>query len=125
MRVIYDNEDVSSNLSYLLKQVNMISQNYQDATDPNNIGLHFVTILATKILCEKIKVVENILAHPQDVFLPIELFEIRKNKLQGLRGVDEVFEKIPKKNGAKNNKNTNIDIKTKKYLCQSHKYEKR
>ena len=68
---------------------------------------------------------ENILAHPQDVFLPIELFEIRKNKLQGLRGVDEVFEKIPKKNGAKNNKNTNIDIKTKKYLCQSHKYEKR
>ena len=87
-------KDVSSNLSYLLKQANMISQNYQDATDPNNIGLHFVTILTTKILSEKIKVVENILAHPQDVFLPIELFEIRKNKLEGLGGVDEVFEKI-------------------------------
>ena len=103
-------KDVSSNLSYLLKQVNMISQNYQDITDPNNIGLHFVTILATKILSEKIKVVENILAHPQDVFLPIELYEIRKNKLEGLNGVEQVFDKILKKNNPKSNNNKNNSI---------------
>ena len=95
-------KDVSSNLSYLLKQVNMISQNYQDKTDADNIGLHFVTILATKLLSEKIKVVENILAHPQDVFLPIELYEMKNNKLKlngrnndnGLGDVDLTIDKV-------------------------------
>ena len=39
-------KDVSSNLSYLLKQVNMISQNYQDKTDADkkNTIIHAHTI---------------------------------------------------------------------------------
>lgn len=99
-------QDDIGNLSFLLKQVNMISQHYRDAIDVENIGLNFVTILATKILCEKIKTVENVLAYPGDVRLPIELFQLRedsrnrdRNVLEGLGDVDQVIENVLKKGG--------------------------
>ena len=99
-------QDDIGNLSFLLKQVNMISQHYEDSTDCENIGLNFVTILATKILSEKIKTQENVLAYPGDVRLPIELFQLRKgnakrgqNVLEGLGDVDQAIEKVLKKGG--------------------------
>jgi hypothetical protein len=99
-------QDDIGNLSFLLKQVNMISQHYEDSTDSENIGLNFVTILATKILSEKIKTQENVLAYPGDVRLPIELFQLRKgnakrgrNVLEGLGDVDQAIEKVLKKGG--------------------------
>ena len=55
LRIVNSLQDDIGNLSFLLKQVNMISQHYEDSTDSENIGLNFVTILATKILSEKIK----------------------------------------------------------------------
>ena len=119
-------KDISSNLSFLLKQVNMILQHYCDRNDNDNIGLNFVTILASKILSEKIKVVENISAHPQDVFLPIELYEIRKNSViyenkknrnainNGLTDVDQAIDFVLGKN--KNSKNINTKSKLSKLL---------
>ena len=68
----------TNNLSFLLKQVNMIDQHYEDATDADNIGLNFVTRLCAKLLSEKIKTAENVAAYPGDVHLPSELFSLRK-----------------------------------------------
>jgi hypothetical protein len=105
-------KDDIGNLSFLLKQVNMISQHYQDSLDPENIGLNFVTILATKILSEKIKTVENVSAYPGDIRLPIELFQLRENTAkrgrnvrEGLGDVDLAIENVLKKGRQAGGKN--------------------
>jgi hypothetical protein len=105
-------KDDIGNLSFLLKQVNMISQHYEDSLDPENIGLNFVTILATKILSEKIKTVENVSAYPGDIRLPIELFRVRENTAkrgrnvrEGLGDVDLAIENVLKKGRQAGGKN--------------------
>lgn len=80
------------NLSYLLKQVNIISQNYVDATDPDNIGLNFVTIVASKILSERIRNVDDVKANAGDVKLPPDLFKLKKESSRGGRVGDALIE---------------------------------
>lgn len=70
--------DVTSgeNLSYLFKQVNIISRYYTDRIDSGNLGLDFVTRLTRKLLNEKIRSAENLQAYPGDVVLPMDLYEL-------------------------------------------------
>jgi uncharacterized membrane protein YgcG len=67
----------ADNLSFLLKQVDMITQNYEDALDSENIGLSFVTRIAQKVLKSRIKTAENVQPYPGDVLLPQDLFALR------------------------------------------------
>ena len=67
----------ADNLSFLLKQVDMITQNYEDALDTENIGLSFVTRIAQKVLKSRIKTAENVQPYPGDVLLPQDLFALR------------------------------------------------
>lgn len=105
-----DDENVS-NLSYLFKQVHMISQYYFDRTDPTNLGLHFVAQLTAKLLLEKIRTVENVQAYPGDIHLPMDLYcandeegkvaEIAKRERQrALRDADTVVEQVLRGTGA-------------------------
>ncbi len=67
----------ADNFSFLLKQVDMIAQHYEDAVDTENIGLHFVTRVARKVLKTKIKTAENVQPFPGDILLPEALYKIR------------------------------------------------
>lgn len=62
-----------NNLSFLLKQVNLVSF-YDDVFDRDNIGLDFVTLLAGKILNEMVKSDEHVAEYHGDISLPMELF---------------------------------------------------
>lgn len=104
--VVSSGED---NLSYLLKQVNTISQHYTDATDSDNIGLNFVTLLATKILSEKIRNVDDVKANAGDVRLPPELFKLKKESRGGGRGdalieADSAMDKVLHSKGGRGHK---------------------
>lgn len=65
----------ADNLSYLLKQVNTIVQDYVDCNDPANIGLHFVSRLTIQKLKEHIKTSENVSVFPGEIALPMTLFQ--------------------------------------------------
>lgn len=65
----------TSNLPFLLKQLNTINHKFVDRLDPNNVGLHFVARLTIKLLQDQVKTVENLHSYPGEVFLPRELFE--------------------------------------------------
>jgi len=67
----------ADNLSFLLKQIDTISQNYEDALDSDNLGLAFVTRIARKLLKSRIKTAENVQPYPGDILLPENLFSPR------------------------------------------------
>ena len=85
----------ADNLSFLLKQVDMISQNYEDALDADNLGLSFVTRLTQKVLKRRIRTAENVQPYAGDVLLPSDLFTARPERDGGdgrygaLDGLDE------------------------------------
>ena len=64
------------NLSYLFKQVHMITRYYTDRIDSGNLGLDFVTRVTRKILNERIRAAENVQSYPGDVCLPMDLYEL-------------------------------------------------
>lgn len=72
-------DNSAGNLSLIFKQVNMISQYYKDKLDEDNLGLHFVTQVTTKILKQRIQTVENVQAYPGDIRLPMDLYEAYDN----------------------------------------------
>jgi hypothetical protein len=65
----------TSNLPFLFKQLNTINHRFVDRLDPNNVGLHFVTHLAVRLLQEQVKTADNLHVYPGEVFLPRELYE--------------------------------------------------
>ena len=69
-----ENSGRNDNLSLIFKQVNMISQYYKDRLDQDNLGLHFVTQVTTKLLKERIKTAENVQSYPGDILLPMDLY---------------------------------------------------
>jgi sister chromatid cohesion protein PDS5 len=71
-----------NNIAFLLKQVNMIQQHYEDRHDHENIGLSFVTLLASKILNDMVRTDENVQEYRGDVSLPMELYELRSDNLR-------------------------------------------
>lgn len=76
-----------NNIAFLLKQVNMIQGHYEDRHDVENLGLHFVTRLTTKILNERVRTDDNVQEYRGDVHLPMELFRQRRDHVKpGLRG---------------------------------------
>ena len=76
-----------NNIAFLLKQVNMIQGHYEDRHDVENLGLHFVTRLTTKILNERVRTDDNVQEYRGDVGLPMELFRLRRDHVKpGLRG---------------------------------------
>lgn len=76
-----------NNIAFLLKQVNMIQGHYEDRHDVENLGLHFVTRLTTKILNERVRTDDNVQEYRGDVSLPMELFRQRRDQVKpGLRG---------------------------------------
>jgi len=74
----------TGNLSLIFKQVNMIAQYYKDRLDEDNLGLHFVTQVTTKILKERIRTVENVQAYPGDVHLPMDLYKAYDNSAMSM-----------------------------------------
>jgi hypothetical protein len=76
----------ADNLSFLLKQVQMISQYYQDRNDPDNVGLHFVARTTAKLLNERVKTAENMQSYPRDINLPMDLYIHRSNCKSGTNG---------------------------------------
>eukprot|EP00605_Chrysophyceae_sp_TOSAG23-4_P000474 GSChrysophyteH1.ASY1.ANO1.533.1 assembled CDS len=71
-----------NNIAFLLKQVNMIQHHYEDRHDKENIGLYFITRLATKILNEMVRMDENVQEYRGDVSLPMELYELRSDDVR-------------------------------------------
>lgn len=67
----------ASNISYLLKQLNLISQFYNDKMDAENIGLHFVAGVARTMLQDQVKTAENVQVYPGEITLPGDLFELK------------------------------------------------
>jgi len=65
----------NDNLSYLLKQANMI-RFYRDRLDKYNIGLRFVTKLATNVLKGYIRTQEDAQPFLGDINLPMDLYEL-------------------------------------------------
>ena len=63
-----------NNLSYLIKQVGMISAYYDDAQDRDNIGLEYTMVLASKLLTELVKSDEHATEYHGEINLPSELF---------------------------------------------------
>ena len=87
LQVLFESlQNQADNISFLLKQVQTISQFYEDRNDPANIGLQFVTKIALKCLNESVKTAENAQAFPGDIQLPMDLFqqsEAKSNRNQG------------------------------------------
>ncbi len=76
-----------NNIAFLLKQVNMVQAHYEDRHDKENIGLYFVTRLATKILSEMVRTDDNVQEYRGDVSLPMELYHLRADAVRpGERG---------------------------------------
>ncbi len=69
----------ANNLSFVFKQVSMISQFYLDRHDVENIGLHFVARIAAKILLEQVKTSDSIQAYPRDIALPPDLYQLKES----------------------------------------------
>ena len=75
LNVLLDSvNNTGENLSYLFKQVLMITQYYTDRVDPGNLGLSFVTRLTRKMLNERIRAAENVQTYPGDIMLPMDLY---------------------------------------------------
>jgi hypothetical protein len=64
----------TSNLPFLLKQLNTINHQFVDKLDQNNVGVHFVARLTTKLLQDQVVRVENLQVYPGEIFLPKDLF---------------------------------------------------
>ena len=76
-----------NNIAFLLKQANMIQGHYEDKHDEENLGLHFVTRLTTKILNERVRTDDNVQEYRGDVSLPMDLYKLRTDAVKpGLRG---------------------------------------
>ena len=88
VRVLVDSLGVEeNNIAFLLKQVNMVQAHYEDRHDKENIGLYFVTRLATKILSEMVRTDDNVQEYRGDVSLPMELYQLRADSVRpGERG---------------------------------------
>jgi hypothetical protein len=87
------------NLSYLFKQVNIITQFYTDRIDPGNLGLSFVTRLTRKMLNEKIRAAENLQSYPGDISLPMDLFSLcdeneNEDGLETEQAIDQALSKV-------------------------------
>ena len=90
--------DEADNLSYLLKQVSMIIQNYRDKLDPDNIGLLFVTRITRNLLKEKIRTSEHVQPYDGDINLPMDIYDFSidgeiNQQMEGLDYVEGVIEK--------------------------------
>jgi hypothetical protein len=84
----------AENLSFLIKQVNLILQHYEDRQDPLNIGLQFITKVTFKLLHERVKTGENLQPYPGDINLPIDLYQLKKNTSRvALENADQAIEK--------------------------------
>jgi len=84
LRVLLESlENEADNLSYLLKQVNLITRDYEDMHDASNLGLHVVARGAHKVLTESIKTAENVQAYPGDIPLPSDLYQLRLGVVRG------------------------------------------
>lgn len=84
----------AENLSFLIKQVSLISQHYEDRQDPHNIGLQYITKVTYKLLTARVKTGENLQPYPGDINLPIDLYQLKKTtKHVGLENSDLAIEK--------------------------------
>jgi hypothetical protein len=81
LRVLIDSNEKNENLSYLIKQVNVIDQRYEDSHDPDNIGIGFVARTALKLLKERIRTAENVQVFPGDIYLPRGLYRLKDSIL--------------------------------------------
>jgi hypothetical protein len=70
----------ASNVSYLLKQLNLINQRYIDKHDNENIGLQFVTRVAAKLTNELVKTADNAQVYPGDILLPGDLYQLKPRR---------------------------------------------
>jgi len=75
----------SRNLSYLMKQADLISQFYVDRLDAGNKGLVFVAQLARKILRDRAKTSDEPCPHdiplPMDIYMSIEEIDVPATRL--------------------------------------------
>jgi hypothetical protein len=69
--------ETSSNLSYLIKQVEILSAYFCSRTDESSEGLYLIARIARKILMEKSKAVENLQPYPGEIYLPMDLYAHR------------------------------------------------
>ena len=70
----------ADNISFLLKQIHMITQYYEDRCDPANLGLPYIAKRANQYLNEQIRTAENLQAYPGDVLLPMEIYQLSSAK---------------------------------------------
>ena len=82
----------ANNISFLLKQLNLISQYHVDKWDNENIGLQFVNRVALSLINENIKTSDNVAEYPGEIHLPSELYLFRDSKNKN-DNVDVSFEK--------------------------------
>lgn len=66
----------SSNISFLLKQLNLITHFYGDRLDQDNIGINFVAELTRKLILDQIKTADNVQVYPGDINIPSDLFKL-------------------------------------------------
>lgn len=66
--------EASNNLSYLIKQVEILSAYFCSRTDESSEGLYLVARIARKLLMEKAKAVENLQPYPGEIYLPMDLY---------------------------------------------------
>ena len=114
----------AENLSFLIKQVNLILQHYEDRQDPQNIGLQFITKVTFKLLHERVKTGENLQPYPGDVNLPIDLYQVKKNTGRvALENADQAIDKaVQASSRAKQNRHkspkskvdSSVDVSAKK-----------
>lgn len=95
-----------SNLSFLIKQVNMISAYYDDTQDKDNVGLEYIMVLASKLLTELVKSDEHAVEYHGEIHLPMELYaprpaarKVKKGSIE-TAGMDKVLSKDKKKGTA-------------------------
>ena len=70
----------ADNISFLLKQIHMITQYYEDRCDPANLGLPYIAKRANQYVNEQIRTAENLQAYPGDVLLPMEIYQLSSAK---------------------------------------------
>jgi hypothetical protein len=70
------------NLSFLFKQVHLITSYYTDRVDVDNAGLSFVTRITRKLLSDRIRSADNTVMFPGDVSLPMDLYELCEEERQ-------------------------------------------
>ena len=95
-----------NNLSFLIKQVGMISAYYDDTQDKDNVGLEYIMVLASKLLTELVKSDEHAVEYHGEIHLPMELYaprpaarKVKKGSIE-TAGMDKVLSKDKKKGSA-------------------------